>query len=181
MLDISIPCEQCGGPIGFGLKKCGKCGTAPSRDARAALRARLMASSDEFRELDQHIGSASIVLMLIALLHFAYGSIAFVVSQRVPVVTAADMTEAGTLLAQNLAIAIVFLACWGFARGFPAAAIAVAISFWLFLQVGAMMLSPTAIFVGLWVKAVVLILLVRGAIAGIRAARYLSKLRPPAA
>src|SRR5437870_1169595 len=105
LLDISVPCGKCGGPVGFGAKKCVKCGTKPSRDARAALRARLLASSDEFRELDAHVDSASVVLLLIALLHFAYGLIAFVVSQRAPVLSAADTTEAGALLGENLAIA----------------------------------------------------------------------------
>jgi hypothetical protein len=78
MLLVTVPCEKCGAPLGFGLRKCPRCRAAVSRDARRALHARLAASSEDYRDLQNQISSARAALLVASLMYLVVGVIAFV-------------------------------------------------------------------------------------------------------
>jgi len=183
MIDVSIPCEKCRQPVRFGPAKCPACGNVPSRDARLALRERLVASSADFRELQDQISSARTVLLILAAVYAGYGLLGFLAQARDLVSTAEDTALAIAGLVENILIGIVFMGAWRAARSAPLPAIAAATLLWLALQVLGAVAVSMSIFAGLWIKAVAVILLGRGILASVNANRYLRRLRetPPAA
>ena len=80
-------------------------------------------------------------------------------------------------LLENLLFGLTFSACWRAARTSPLAAIVTATLIWLALQAAGAVAVSMPLFAGLWVKAVAIILLVRGIIASIQAKNFLRKLR----
>jgi len=81
MLHVTVPCEKCGAPVGFGARKCARCGVGVSREAQRALHARLEASSEDYRDLQNQISSARSALLVASLMD-AYSILAWVISHR---------------------------------------------------------------------------------------------------
>lgn len=180
MIDISIPCETCQKPIRFGPAKCPGCGAVPSRDARAALHERLVASSADFRELQDQISSARSVLLILAVVYVGYGILGFLVQARDLVTTPEETAAATAMLVQNVLLGATFLGGWRAARSVPLAAIVTATLLWLALQVLGAVAVSMSVFAGLWLKAVATILLSRGILASVKANRYLRRLQAAA-
>lgn len=177
MLEVSVPCAGCGGPVGFGQSKCRACGVALSRDARLALHERLTASSSDYRELQDNISSARTVLLVIAVIYIAIGIIGYVVHGRSLVNSPEEDAVARGVLIESVLTSVVFLACWYGARTMPLPAILGGTALWLGLQaVGAAVLS-VSLLSGLWGKAVALILLGRGILASVRANAFRRRLQ----
>jgi hypothetical protein len=65
-LQVSIPCQSCAEPIGFAVDQCPTCSASVPNEIKAALLARLEASSSEFRELRNHTRSAITVLDMVS-------------------------------------------------------------------------------------------------------------------
>lgn len=178
MLEITVPCRSCGAPLGFAQSKCGGCARAPSRAERAALRARLSASSEDFRALDDQVSAARTVLLMVGLAYLAQAIFGLVFSRRAaftdPELDAAALAQA----LYGLALGAVFAGCWLVGRAAPLSAIAAAIGAWLIVQLlSASVPISASMFAGLWFKAAVTILLARGLFAAVRAQRMLSELR----
>lgn len=159
------------------MRKCSNCGARPSAAPRTALRERLVASSSEFRELEGLISSTRIVLLIIALGYLGYGAVVYVLIQQAENTNPDGDSIAYAILVRNFVLSVVFMVCWRAARSAPAAAIAAATSLWLLVQIAAVYVLSIGLFVGVWVKAVTLILLVRGLVAGVKADQFLRRLR----
>jgi peptidoglycan/LPS O-acetylase OafA/YrhL len=174
MLQVTVPCEKCSAPVGFGPRKCPRCGASVSKDAKRALHARLAASSEDYRDLQNQISSARTALLVASLMYLVIGAIAFLGSfepdeTTPPIVRAAFFIDA--------VVAAVFLFLWWFARTRPAFAMLLAAVLWLALQLLLSLTLPVLVWSGLWFKGVVAILMVRGIIAALRANGFLRKLR----
>ena len=174
MLHVTVPCEKCGAPVGFGARKCARCGVGVSREAQRALHARLEASSEDYRDLQNQISSARSALLVASLMYLVVGAIAFLGSSRPdettpPVIAAAFLIDA--------VVAAVFLFLWWFARTRPAFAMLLAAVLWFALQLLLTLTLPVLVWSGLWFKGVVAILMIRGIIAALRADVFLRKLR----
>jgi len=177
MIDVSVPCEKCRAPIGFRPSKCTRCGAIPSRDARAALRERLAASSADFRDLQDQISAARTVLLILALVYVGYGTLGFLAQLNALVSTADEAIAVRAALIQNVLIGAAFVICWRVARSAPLSAIIAATLLWLGLQILGAIAVSLSLFAGLWVKSVAAILLLRGIVASAKANRFLRKVR----
>ena len=156
---------------------CPGCGAIPSRDARAALRERLVASSADFRDLQDQISAARTVLLILALVYVGYGALGFLAQSNALVSAAEEAIAARAALIQNVLIGAAFIACWRAARSAPLPAIIAAALLWLGLQVLGAVAVSLSMFAGLWVKGVAAILLLRGVVASAKANSFLRKLR----
>jgi hypothetical protein len=179
MLEITIPCEQCGAALGFGESRCKKCGSAPSGAARDALHARLEAASDDYRELQSHISAGRTALFVAALVYLAIGAIAFLAARSTGAGDDETSAALGSAFFVDLLVAACFLLLWWLARRAPAVSMLVAAAGWLGLQAVLFMLSPLSIASGLLAKGFVAILMVRGIVAGVKANRFIRRLRRP--
>jgi len=172
MLDVNVPCGSCSAPIRFRDRVCPACGARVSPDLRSALEARLEASSADFRELKEHVGSASLVLLIVGLLHLGIGALIFIVERRADMVPAEHgADEALASLIGSCTIGVAMLACYGGSRRAPVAAMTAALVIWIGVNVVAWIESPQSFLyaflslagvASLFAKLVVLILLLRG-------------------
>jgi Na+/proline symporter len=174
-LDVSVPCGTCGTPITFGVARCAKCGVVVARDVKAALHARLAASSADYRELQDRISSARTALLVASSMYLVFGVFAFVAAMTSPS-TADEDAFARLVLATEALMVAGFLGCWWWARTRPALSLVLAALLWIALQVALALIYPRAVVSGLWLKGVVAILMVRGVVAGVRANAFLGKL-----
>jgi hypothetical protein len=140
----------------------------------------LAAASSDYRDLQEHIGSARAVLLIIALVYLVIGIVTFLAQNWTPAATPEVDAFARAAVVGSMLIAVAFLVCWQLALRAPVLAISIATLFWLGLQVEAAVVSPLSIGAGLWVKAVAAILLVRGIFASARAHAFLRKLKKAA-
>ena len=179
MLEVSLPCEGCAEPIGFGQAKCPRCGLRMSRAARNALHARLAASSEDYRDLQAQILSGRTVLLVAALAYLVFASF------WGPELYAEWPPEEGSLLAVafllDVAMGASLLLCWLVSRRWPATGLLLASGLWLATQVALLAISVLVgfyflVFSGLWLKGVVAILMIRGIVAGIRARSLVARL-----
>jgi hypothetical protein len=181
---VSVPCEGCGEAIGFGQRKCKRCGQRLSGAARSALHARLAASSEDYRDLQAQILSGRTVLLIAALAYLAFASFwgPELYKEWPP-------DEGGLLLVAfliDVSLGSAFLLCWLVSRFWPATGLLLAAGLWLATQAALLTVSVLVgsyflIFSGLWLKGVVAILMIRGIVAGIRARRLVAKLTPSSA
>jgi hypothetical protein len=179
MLDVSVPCEGCSEAVGFGQPRCPRCGLRLSSTARSALRARLEASSEDYRDLQAQILSGRTVLLVASLAYLVFAGF------WGPALYEEWPPEEGSLLAVafvlDVAIGASLLLCWLVSRVWPATGLLLAAGLWLATQVAllaasVLMGSYFLIFSGLWLKAVVAILMLRGIVAGIRARSLVGRL-----
>jgi len=184
--DISVPCPGCSEPLRFGDRACPSCRRAVPRASRAALDARLEAASGDFRDLKDHIRSASVTLVILALLYVGVGILAYLVesSSEPALPTPQELLEARVSLATNLAVGAGLGACFFWARRRPASALTTALMVWLLAQVPALLVSraPVLLFMATHPRPAVasllaLALLVRGVFSALRAERLRSALR----
>lgn len=190
MLDVSVPCGSCSAPIRFRDRVCPACGARVSPDLRSALEARLEASSADFRELKENVGSASLVLLILALLHLGLGVLVFIVERRADLMPAEHGTdEALVSLIGNSTIGVAMLACYGGSRRAPVAALTAALVVWIGVNVIAWIGSPQSFLyaflslsgvASLFAKLVVLILLLRGLRSAYRVRALERRLASPA-
>jgi peptidoglycan/LPS O-acetylase OafA/YrhL len=176
MLQVTVPCEKCSAPVGFGSRKCPVCGASVSKDAKRALHARLAASSEDYRDLQNQISSARTALLVASLMYLVVGAIAFLGSAQ-PDETTPPIVGAAFII--DAVVATVFLLLWWFARTRPAFAMLLAAVLWLALQLLLSVTLPVLAWSGLWFKGVVAILMIRGIIAALSANVFLRKLRKP--
>ena len=174
MLQVTVPCEKCSGPVGFGSRKCPRCGASVSKDAKRAIHHRLAASSEDYRDLQNQISSARTALLVASLMYLVVGAIAFLGSSQ-PDETTPSIVGAAFLI--DAVVATVFLFLWWFARTRPAFAMLLAAVLWLAMQVLLSLTLPVLVWSGFWFKGVVAILVIRGIIAALRANVFLRKLR----
>lgn len=175
-----MPCQGCGEALGFGDQRCPKCSARPTRDVRDALHARLSAASADYRDLQDQISAARTVLLLLALVHLAVVVFAYLHVERTPFPAPELEASMRLLLLTDLALGGLFAVLWWLGRKFPATSVFAATGLWLLLQATLFVFSsPLSLFAGAWLKAVVLILLLRGLIAGVKAHRYLTRLKAP--
>jgi hypothetical protein len=183
MLEVTVPCEKCGKPVGFGSRTCRECGAPLSAAAKAALHARLLTSSNDYRELQNQVSSARTALLVASLMYLAVGLIASLASWRLAATTIDSAPELAPTLV-NAVFAVLFLSLWWLARVIPTTAMLLAAILWLVLQLLLTWAMPDLAWRGIWFKGVVAILMIRGIIAGFRAGAFLRKLRaavpPPA-
>jgi len=179
MLDVSLPCEGCGEAVGFGHRKCVRCGLRLSSAARSALRARLEASSEDYRDLQAQILSGRTVLLVASLAYLVFAGF------WGPELYKEWPPEEGSLLAVafviDVAIGASLLLCWLVSRVWPATGLLLAAGLWLMTQVALLAASVLLgsyflIFSGLWLKAIVGVLMIRGIVAGLRARRLVARL-----
>jgi hypothetical protein len=179
MLDVSLPCEGCGEAVGFGHRKCVRCGLRLSSAARSALRARLEASSEDYRELQAQILSGRTVLLVASLAYLGFAGF------WGPELYKEWPPEEGSLLAVafvlDVAVGTSLLLCWVVSRVWPATGLLLAAGLWLATQVALLAISVVVgsyflVFSGLWLKGVVAILMIRGIVAGLRARRLVESL-----
>src|SRR5687768_9727335 len=133
MLEVSLPCEGCGEPIGFGQVKCLRCGLRLSSSARSALHARLAASSEDYRDLQSQILSGRTVLLVAALAYLVFAAF------WGPALYTEWPPEEGVLLAiafvLDVALGATLLSCWLVALRWPATGLLLAVVLWLATQV----------------------------------------------
>lgn len=170
---------MCGTAIGFGDSRCVKCGAAPSGAARDALHARLEAASGDYRELQGHISAARTALLVASLVYLAMGGIAFLAARNDPGVHDETTAVVGAAFLIDLLVGVGFLGLWWLARRRPAISMLVAATAWLGLQGLLFLVSPRLVVSGVWAKGVVAILMIRGIVAGVKAHRFIRKLRRP--
>ncbi len=173
---ISVPCPKCDGAVRYGDKQCASCGGQLSRELRDSLEARLEASHTEFRELREHTRSAATVLLVVGLLHLLAGVFLFSINYRADLTGNRDVAHGVAHLVVNCAIGAVMLGAWKLARHAPAAAITLGLLAWAVGHVIGALLSLLALSSGLLIKALVLMLLVRGVLAGVQAHRIKKRL-----
>jgi hypothetical protein len=169
MFDVTVPCQGCGEQIGFGQLKCSRCGSKVPRELTAALHERLEAASSDYRDLRDSIASARSVLLIGALVYLANGVLAFAASNRRQFESEEDHELSLYLLLFDVVCSAVFAAVWWFAKHRPALAILLAGAFYVSIQALVALAIPSTIVTGLWIKGIVVILLVRGMVAAIRA------------
>jgi hypothetical protein len=176
VLDISVPCSSCASPIGFPGLVCPSCGKVVPLPLREALEARLEASDEDFREAKAKIRSAATTLLVLALLHAGAGLLRFLVETSMGFQDAAEKAMAAANLIAYLGMGTVLFACYAWCARSPVRATAVGLGTWLTLQVAATIASPlSALPIGLsgflvaFVRFAVLLLLVRGLVAALRA------------
>jgi peptidoglycan/LPS O-acetylase OafA/YrhL len=147
-----------------------------SRELRDALHERLEASSSDYRELRDGIASARSVLLIGALVYLANGIFAFAASSRRQFETEEDHELSLYLLLFDIVCGTVFAVIWWLAKNRPALAILLAGVFWVAIQALVAIAIPATIVTGLWLKGIVVILLVRGIVAAVRANAVLKSL-----
>ncbi|MGC4090594.1 MAG: hypothetical protein QM756_22530 [Polyangiaceae bacterium] len=175
-LDVSIPCAQCAQPVYFGQAQCSNCGTSLSSRARDALEERLAASSADYGELREQVGAARAALLVVALLHAAFGLIGFV-SQVVSPLRVEGEDPALAWLLGNLVLTGLLLGCWHAARRAPAAALLVASAIWTVGQaLGASQFQFLSFRIPL-LRLAALLLLLRGVVAALKASRIRRRMR----
>ncbi len=167
--DISVPCSECVGAVRYGEKQCASCGGQLSRELRDALEARLEASHTEFREMLEHTRSAATVLLVLGLLHLLVGVFLFSVNYRADLTGSRDVAHGVAHLVVNCGIGLVMLGAWKLARSAPAVAIGLGLVAWVAGHAIGALMSLLAVTNGLLIKALVLMLLVRGVFASARA------------
>lgn len=156
------------------------------RALESALEDRLEAADEEFRELRGHVRSASMVLLVLAVLYAAFGLVAWFAGLAIDLVpsSSTEREEAWISLAANLAMGGGLFGCFLWARRSPLPAIGAAAVLWLAAQVGVVVASGQPLFYWLlsglgWygvMKLVTLLLLARGLLSGWRAARMRERL-----
>lgn len=176
MLEVSVPCERCHAPVRFGQSTCARCGAKPSRDAKAALHARLAASSDDYRVLQDHISAGRTALLVATLVYVVLGAIAFLGTAGESFSAEQDAAIFASVLIDEL-IAAAFLVLWWLARDRPAMALISAAVLWIAFQALLLVVYPLAFSSGLLGKGLVAILMIRGIVAAIRARAFIRKLR----
>jgi len=134
----------------------------------------LAASSEDYRDLQNQISSARTALLVASLMYLVIGAIAFSGSSQ-PNETTPPILGAAFFI--DAVVATVFLFLWWFARTRPAFSMLLAAALWLALQLLLSLTFPVLVWSGLWFKAVVAILMIRGIIAALRANVFLQKLR----
>jgi hypothetical protein len=181
VLEVTVPCQGCGAALGFAERRCRQCGARPTREVSDALHARLSAASADYRDLQDQISAARTVLLLLALTHLALVVLAYAHVERSPFPAPELEASMRLLLLTDLALGALFAVLWWLGRRFPAVSMFAGTGAWLLLQTTLFVFSsPLSLFAGAWLKGVVLILLLRGLVAGVKAHRCLAKLHAPA-
>jgi hypothetical protein len=178
--DISVPCASCTAPVGIAHAACSSCGARLPAELRASLLARLEAADEDYRDARERTRSASVLLLVVALLHLAVGVIYFMLQRSASMVETADSSAAALVASgQTLLAGVVLLGCFSWSRRSPEAGIGAGVVAWLGMLVLPVAISPATFFASflsasgvglLFAKLMVLVLLVRGLLAA-RAAR----------
>jgi hypothetical protein len=77
VLDVSVPCDGCAGPVHFGERACAACGCPISAVTGRAIERRLAAASPELRAINDNVATAKWWLFVLALLHVVFGALFF--------------------------------------------------------------------------------------------------------
>jgi hypothetical protein len=182
-LKISIPCAACSNDVRFGERVCSSCGGVVSRTVLKALDQRLEAASPDFRRLRSNVGTASLILLVVAGAHLFLGLLMYVFSTD-PALgppSAVELTAARVELLSNLVVAVAMVGCFAWARSAPTPALTIALVVWLAVQIATILLGGLLVFaMRIFIaKIITLGLLLRGIVSAVSAARLRAKLAPP--
>jgi hypothetical protein len=160
---VSVPCQSCSGPIGFGDIACPRCHVPVPVGARSSLEARLAASSSEFRELKDTIETARTTLLALGAVEIGYGVfLGFIRANAEQSFESGISAETVVTVVGSMFTGAIFFGLFFLVQSRPATALWLALGTWLAPQVVEAIAFPLSVFRFAALKLMVLVFLVRG-------------------
>ncbi|HEY8019810.1 MAG TPA: hypothetical protein VIH93_01840 [Thermoanaerobaculia bacterium] len=182
-LEVTVPCPSCSAAVGFPGRLCRSCGAVVPAAVREALERRLEAADEDFRDGRAATRSASMILLLLALVSLGGGLGKYALEVSSDLAGRQDQVGALGELAMALAVGAVFFGCFAWARRNPLPAVASGLGVWLLAQVASTIASPISAlpigvggFVRAFLRLAILLFLVRGLVAAARGQRLLRRM-----
>lgn len=198
MADVSVPCSACEQPIRRGDEFCATCGAPVSREAKAALLARLEVTHVAFATQIKKVRSAQTTIAVLSGLFVVSGILFFFITRgqaddaltqlaglndsETLVEAVAGATTVGELrgalerepyqvLGLNLFLAVVMLGLWFWSKRATLPAIITAFGIYVAVLVASALQDPTTLAQGVVLKIIVIAALARGVSAALAARR----------